>query len=106
MSLRDWGSLLIIASAAGSWVFCIAYTLLAPWWRRPVGRQLFAKAAALGLVLTVWSIGVVTEAGQAHWFQLLRFAAFIPIPIVIWGQVALLIRVNRPAWRDMRDRDR
>jgi hypothetical protein len=105
MTLRDWGSLLIIASAAGSWVFCAAYTFLAPWWKKPTGRQVFLQAAALGLVLTVWSIGLLTEAGNAHWFQVLRLVAFVPVPIAIWGQLILLLNVNRIAWRDLR-RDR
>lgn len=105
MSLRDWGSLLIILSAAGSWAFCFAYTSLAPWWRLPAGRQVFLQSAALGLVLTVWSVGLVTDADNACWFQVLRLAAFIPVPIAIWGQLILLLNVNRIAWRDLR-RDR
>lgn len=102
MSLRDWGSLLIILSAAGSWTFCLTYTLLAPWWKKPTGRQVFLQAASLGLVLTVWSIGLLTEAGNAQWFQVLRLVAFVPIPLAIWGQFFLLLDVNRIAWRDLR----
>lgn len=97
--IRDIATVLILVSALGSWAFCVLYTVVAPWWETLGGRHVFSFSAVVGAVLTVWSVGLVTGAGQSTWFQILRLAAFCGVPVVIWWQVWLLVRVNSSTLR-------
>lgn len=103
LGLRDIGTFLIIACAVGEILFCVFYSLLAPWWHTAAGRQMFAKSAVFGLVLAVWAIGAVTRAGDQHWFQVLRLCVFGLAPLAIWRQLFLLLDINKLAWRRTRE---
>lgn len=100
--MRDIGTVLVLLSTLGSWVFCVLYSVLR-WWTTPGGRHVFSFSAVIGAVLTLWSIGLITEASHSGWFDILRLVAFSGVPIVIWWRVWLLVKTNWSVWRRARN---
>lgn len=81
--------------------FIVLYTILAPWWRSPLGRNLVAFDAALSLTLLPsvvhHTFGVNSALSPAFaWFTVGAFAA---VPLVIVWRAWILLRVQ-VGWQD------
>lgn len=87
----------LIADLAAVILFVVVYTLLAPWWRNPVGRTLvlmdiLVGVAVLPTVLSLfWQFSRLTSL-VAAWCDVGTFAA---IAMVVLLRIPLWIRLHR-----------
>lgn len=93
--MRYTGSVLIVVAALQAVEWLVAYhrTTGGAWRRTQMGRHLMAFMASIAAVLAVWSTAVVLDAlgfDLPTWFDVLRLAVFVSIPIVLaWRRVLL-----------------
>src|SRR5215510_1211768 len=88
------GSTLVFVSAFEAALFIVIYSLTAAWWRTPVGRHLAAFVAAIGLVLLLAGIRIIS-GGETLWFAWVRVVVFTAIPVLLGQRIYLLIKAQR-----------
>ena len=87
----------LIADETAVFLFVAVYTLLAPWWRNPLGRTLVMLDILIGLALLpsvlslFWHFSRLTSF-VAAWCDVATFAA---IAIVLFLRIPLWIRMHR-----------
>lgn len=86
----------VIATFICSLLFIVLYSVVAPWWRYPLGRNLVAFDAALSLTLlpsVVHHTFGVSSALSAPfaWFTLVSFAT---VPCVIVWRAVIMLRMQ------------
>lgn len=90
------GNILVIVTAALSWVFVVQYHLMAPWWRTEIGRQMMTYSAVVAVLLTLSAVRIIGGAGlDTTWFVLLRLVVFAGVPVAIGWRIAILWRAQR-----------
>lgn len=99
MSLKDFmhvQTVEVIITFCTSIAFIVLYSVLAPWWRSPLGRNLIAFDAVLSLTLLPSVIHHALGATSAEdtafaWFTVSAFAA---VPVVIGWRAVIMIRMQ------------
>lgn len=86
----------VVATFCCSLAFIALYTLVAKWWRSPLGRNLVAFDASLSLTLLPsvvhHAFGVSSALSEPFaWFTLGAFAA---VPCVIVWRAVILVRMQ------------
>ena len=90
--LRWVGNGLIVWAAAVG-VASVIVHLRVRWWATQMGRHLLAYMSVMATVLV---LSVVRLAlGDTWWFQLLRLAVFIGVPIVMTQRLYLQLKAQR-----------
>lgn len=77
-------------------LFVAVYTMMAPWWRNPLGRTMVALDGAIVLtlgphMLRLWFGVSEMSAGYAY-FEL---CAFLVVPLAISWRIWVLVRIHR-----------
>ena len=98
------GNAMILATGIMGMLFVVVYGVLAPWWRNPGGRNIFAVMLALAAnaIYFGWIIFFVGHVPRG--FYPIRALLFTALFLVILHRVILLIRVqirNRRASREV-----
>lgn len=85
-----WNAWVSLATAIACFVFVIAYTLLARWWRSYEGKVMTGKAVAIGLLslYTYLSVEVTPENEAMRWA---RVGLVAVIALAMVAQTARLI---------------
>lgn len=100
------GVVLVIVSAVLAWTVVITYHLSAPWRDSHAGRHVMAFTAVLAVVLTLWTVGLLTSA-HGTWWDIVRLVAFSGVPAVLAHRLLLLWRLQiRPGIRKEKQRGR
>ncbi len=94
--LRNAGTILIVVTAALSWITVVLHHLLARWWETEFGRHTFAFELVVAVVSGLWALRLLIPEGD--WFQAVRLAAFAAVPLVVAWRIRILII----AWRTVR----
>lgn len=86
MRLGDWAA---VFTLVGATVFTVGYGALAPWWRSPIGRNMFlfslSHMAIFGLVVTSVTFGV-EWAGRPS----IRAVVYLSIGLLFWQRLVIL----------------
>lgn len=91
VQLAFWSSLAFVA-----W-----YSLVAPWWRYPIGRAIVALDSAIALATGPAVAGLIFGAAvvSARFFQWVTVAAFGAIPLITVWRMVIVWRVQRAGVR-------
>jgi|SRR3954464_10787173 uncharacterized membrane protein YagU involved in acid resistance len=89
MDVGTWG---FIASAAGAVAFVLTYSLVAPWWRTPAGRYVWAFSVSVTFLISLASYRLAF--GRPPFWDQLRAAGYVLLATVIWTAEIALIRVQ------------
>lgn len=99
------GIALVMVSAVLAWAFCVGYHLSARWWRSEAGRHVMTFTAALGVVLSLWSVGALLSPERGPWWDVVRLIAFTGVPASLAWRLWMLWRLQiRPGLRRERSR--
>lgn len=98
--LEAAASALIVVSAALAWAWCITYhiTTRGHWRDTEFGWSLMSFCGVIGAVLTLSTIRLAAHLADLHdpvWFQVLRVAVFVGVPVNILWRFRLLLRAQR-----------
>lgn len=87
---------LVVITFFTSVAFVLLYTVIAPWWRSPLGRNLIAFDSALSLTLLPSVIHHITGTSSAEspFFAWFTVGAFAAVPCVIVWRAVILIRTQ------------
>jgi hypothetical protein len=89
---------LIRASFYGALAFVVAYSLMAPWWRSPMGRMIVALDASVALALLPGVLQLDFGVRLPAWLLTrITAAALTLIPVTILSRMWLLGRLH--SWR-------
>lgn len=99
--MTHWiGTALIVVSAVLAIAICVLYHLSARWWESETGRHVMSFTGVIALILTLWTIGALTQTGDRPWWGTVRLAAFTGVPWVLGWRLWLLIKLQiRPGLR-------
>jgi len=94
---------LIWASWAASTAFLAGYTILARWWRTPMGRHLFGFGA---MIFGLLSLIIVTALLGRDYpgRELVRLASYGALAIMLWRHVWMLVTSQIKAPHDRKGR--
>jgi hypothetical protein len=97
--LGDWAAFFALAGAV---FFTVGYGTLAPWWRSPIGRNMFlfsvSHVALFTLVVLALTLGL-DWAGRP-W---VRLAVYLMIGLLFWQRAFILVTDQMLASRDARE---
>lgn len=100
---------LMAYTALVAWVFVLAYTFRAPWWKTPIGRNLVAMAGSLAVAFTLLAVSRWAGPWPAWVWVLLvaNIAAVLTQRVVIMWRAtrrpgAPILRQRVAAWRRAR----
>jgi hypothetical protein len=85
-----------------SLAFIALYTVVAPWWRNPLGRNLVAFDASLSLTLlpSVIHHTFGPSAASSAFFGWFTVVAFAMVPCVIIWRAVIMVRMQRAHLHD------
>lgn len=90
--MRTAGTFVFFAAVAGANIFLILYTVLARWWRNPMGRHLFSFMLVMALALNYIVVQLVWP--EAPYRMHVRFFLYLALASVIWWRIIILINVQ------------
>jgi hypothetical protein len=95
--LADASTVVVQAAFWSALAFIIWYSILAPWYRYPIGRALVALDSAIVLATLPSVLGMYFGASIIAWrgFAWLTVAAFGCIPLVTIWRGAIVFREQR-----------
>ncbi len=95
MTASDFGTFLVYFSTFEALLFIVLYHRLAAWWKSEAGRHVMSFMAIIAAVLVLSSLRALLGASlDTPWFQWLRVAVFVGVPVVIGWRIRLLIRAQ------------
>jgi hypothetical protein len=89
-SIEIWRTIAIVSAAVGQTSFILLY-LTFPWWQNFLGRSLFFKAVALGLLVDAVVVGRIWD-----WrYEDATFVAlYFTLSVGVWVQLVAFARVK------------
>lgn len=90
--ITEIGDMGFIASALGTVMFSLTYSVIAPWWRTVAGRIIWTFATTVSLIMILATMRFIW--GPMSWLYYVRPVAYFALASSIWGAVIALIRVQ------------
>lgn len=86
----DLGNWAVYFGTAGWLLFAFLYGVMAPWWRSPIGRNVFSLAVVLAVVFGLISVQLIWGVSwpAREWVRLAIFAA---IAATGWWRLYILL---------------
>jgi hypothetical protein len=105
----DYGEVITLASFFAAVGFVALYSVLAPWWKTPLGRSIVALDTAVAMTVAPSVLHFVfgVTSLKSETFAFFTLGAFTMIPIIIVWRGWLLWRLQtgvRKAERESRER--
>lgn len=92
MNLARW---IIAFDLVGTVAFVGTYATKAAWWTSPMGRNLFALPIALGGLLALTLVDIVTRIPLWIWDS-----GLLALGLIVWWRVIILWRLLQSSGRD------
>lgn len=86
---------LILADFIVSLVFCVAYHVVARWWRHPFGVSLMIYQVLMTGVMGFTAWRVLNGAPLPWWAEAARTVLFAVLPVTLAWRTVVMIRVQR-----------
>ena len=94
-ALADVSSALVITAWASAVLFDAVYTVLAPWWKTWMGRNLFAFDASIAAVLTPAVLALWFHySPRSPWYAWLQIGLFAVVPALSLQRTVMLVVVQ------------
>lgn len=94
-NLEMWRTITIVTAAIGQTMFVLLYMTF-PWWKAFLGRALFFKACAFGILLDVAVVGRLVDWSNEDGTFVVLYGV---LAVGIWAQFFAFLRTKRKGRR-------
>jgi MFS-type transporter involved in bile tolerance (Atg22 family) len=86
-----WSLLAMGAAGTGAVVFVAAYSVLTPWYRTRLGRNVMLLMISSATIMIIAAVGEYTDWVDSH-KDVLRAVVATGVAVAVWQRVAILVR--------------